>query len=74
MALAKCEECGASIQWQRTPAGAKMPIDLRPHEDGNVSLETGLAVVLTHEGLEDCKRRGVRRFRPHFATCPKRKS
>ena len=57
--------CRAPIVWCRTTAGALMPLDPAPTDDGNVEIIDGLAVVhgqtpMVHGQL----------YMPHFATCP----
>jgi hypothetical protein len=62
--------------WAISPAGARSPIDYAPSENGNVLLlspsDLGqvLAVVLTKDGLELARDRGLQLRLNHFASCP----
>jgi len=41
-----CRSCGADILWVVTVNGKAMPLDPDPVEDGNVTVEGGIATVL----------------------------
>jgi hypothetical protein len=62
--------------WAISPAGARSPIDYAPSEKGNVLLlsptDLGqvLAVVLTKDGLDLARERGIPLRLNHFASCP----
>jgi hypothetical protein len=50
-----------------------MPLDRKPHPDGNVTTDdNGLVEVIQDPAERDRLRRhhGARFYRPHFATCP----
>jgi hypothetical protein len=74
----KCKACEATMIWAISPAGARSPIDYAPSEQGNVLLlsPTGLgevlAVVLSKDGLELARNRGLQLRTSHFVTCPNR--
>ena len=61
--------------WAISPAGARSPIDYVPSEKGNVLLlsptDLGqvLAVVLTKDGLDLARERGIPLRLNHFASC-----
>ena len=71
-----CSACGAHMIWAISPAGARSPIDYAPSEKGNVLLlsptDLGqvLAVVLTKDGLDLARERGIPLRLNHFASCP----
>ena len=72
MSVGKCRSCGASVFWTRTLSGKSMPLDLAPHEDGNVVVTAAGARVLSDEALAlACPK--LRRYLCHFATCKKGK-
>jgi hypothetical protein len=56
-----CRACGASIQWAVTPAGKKMPLDMKK--------KTVCELVDGPEGHEIA--RMVSGYESHFGTCPK---
>lgn len=69
-----CKSCHASVRWATTNSGKPQPLDLRPHEAGNVVLvdvghET-CAVVLSGPVLDRARLHGVELWVPHHATCP----
>jgi hypothetical protein len=70
--IAYCGLCGNRIQWAMTALGKKMPLDMGAHDEGNVTLIDGIAIVL---GKDDARRTdgSVILLMPHFATCTKRK-
>jgi hypothetical protein len=64
-----CRSCGASIVWQVTARGKRMPLDAVPRPDGNVVVDTigGRPVarlVTSGEVIVGD------RYMPHHATCP----
>lgn len=63
----KCRSCGAAVRWVLTSTGKRMPLDLDPQENGNITLdESGMASVgKTGEGP---------RYVSHFASCPQAKN
>lgn len=71
-----CSACGSHMIWAISPAGARSPIDYAPSEKGNVLLlsptDLGqvLAVVLTKDGLDLARERGIPLRLNHFASCP----
>ena len=58
-----CMGCGAPIMWVLTEKkGKRMPLDIGPAANGNVTIEGGIArVVLAGTGTHVA----------HFVTCPK---
>lgn len=74
----ECKACGARMIWAVSPGGAKSPIDYEPSKDGNVLLLSPsgfgevLAVVLTKDGLERARARGMQLRTSHFSSCPQR--
>jgi hypothetical protein len=68
----RCKGCNAWMKWYETTAGARMCVDEHPHPDGNVVInDDGLAVVLKKG---ETPPEGVKRWMPHWATCPARQS
>lgn len=71
-----CSACGSHMIWAISPSGARSPIDYAPSEKGNVLLlsptDLGqvLAVVLTKDGLDLARERGIPLRLNHFASCP----
>jgi hypothetical protein len=66
MMAARCRYCDAPMRWVDTEAGRRMPLDVEPRADGNVTIVSGLGHVLT--AGEDAP--AGQRWMPHFATCP----
>jgi len=68
-----CSGCGQPIRWVLTVGGARMPIDVDPHPDGNVIPVTvdgkQRAKVLTGAELPAQEQA----WRAHFATCSQSK-
>lgn len=56
--------CGAPVIWATTPRGKNIPLDPEPVAGGNLELRAGIAMVVTADPE-------VRRYRSHFASCPK---
>lgn len=78
---AVCKSCHRPIRWVKTRRGARMPLDPRPVEGGNVVLEVvageTLARVLTKQEVAqgilvgpDDPAVEPGRFLSHYATCP----
>lgn len=71
-----CSACGSHMIWAISPSGARSPIDYAPSETGNVLLlsptDLGqvLAVVLSKDGLDLARSRGLHLRTSHWATCP----
>jgi hypothetical protein len=63
---ARCRSCGATIHWVTTAVGGRaMPIDVKPHPDGNVFRQAnGLAAVAANPPGDAV------RYVSHFTTCP----
>jgi len=74
--VSTCGSCGAPIVFVRTTAGGRMPLDLEPHESGNVLVaysypDPPSGFVLTSDDvLAWAHGQGVRLYRSHFASCP----
>lgn len=70
-----CNSCHAPIFWASTTAkGKPMPLDLEPHDNGNVEVIEGqhgpLATVLGPLEVQLARGVGSDLFMPHHATCP----
>lgn len=59
-------ECGAPMRWEKTVAGAKIPLDPEPVPLGNLYIREDGLVATYHKDLG----RSVLRYVSHFATCP----
>lgn len=59
-----CRSCNASIEWHKTVAGKNMPIDVEPHPEGNLFINTDGKVEVAKPGTFP------RMFRSHFVSCP----
>lgn len=72
----QCTACGAMLIWAISPGGARSPIDYAPSANGNILLlspsDLGqvLAVVLTKDGLDLARERGLQLRASHFSSCP----
>lgn len=66
--MARCKACNAPITWELTTKGKRIPLDLAPTDDGNVTIEGGRAVVHAQPPLDV---EAGRRYLSHFVTCPK---
>jgi hypothetical protein len=64
MTGATCSTCGAPIIWAHTTKGKRIPLDAKPHPDGNVMLTGGGTAVVAGKSQN-----GARRYMPHHATC-----
>ncbi len=64
-----CRSCGAPIQWERTPKGKAIPLDIGHHPNGNIAIVNGFAVVLTRNAASALPETSLR-LMPHHATCP----
>jgi hypothetical protein len=73
--LLVCRSCGARIRFAETEKGRRMPIDVKPSENGNVQLIPGVkgpvAIVLGGQRLEEFRKSHPTwpLFTSHFATC-----
>jgi len=76
--IVRCRLCGASIEWLKTDAGKKAPIDAGPADNGNVLvLPSGRSVVLGAPDAAYLREVGLPLRLNHFVTCtnpPARKS
>ena len=69
VSMAKCESCGAEINWTRMMSGTTLPLDPLPSADGVIQLlSSGHARVIPTEDREHFKH--VLRYHSHYATCP----
>lgn len=66
MRVSACKSCGAPVDWAVTPAGKRMPLDVGPAENGNLTLKLGIAVPRTEEHVAA----GLPARVSHYATCP----
>lgn len=78
MTRCKAPGCGQEVVWVETRgAGRAMPVDAKPHEDGNVVIDydakpVPLATVIARKPqLSALRAAGVPLYVSHFATCPK---
>lgn len=65
--LVKCNLCGHSIRWMKTPLGKSIPIDPQPSQfGGNIVIRDGLVVVLKkgEQPYDD-----EEKYKAHFTTC-----
>jgi len=65
MEISECRSCGAPVYWAVTNTGRRMPVDSRPHPDGNLLLVEEKGELRVYVRANDGPR-----YRPHFATCP----
>lgn len=75
MVTPTCRSCGQPIQWATTTTGKRMPVDRRPHPDGNVLLRPrtagpGLEAVVLGPLERLAQERVHQLHQSHFATCP----
>jgi hypothetical protein len=68
----ECRSCRQPIWWVVTTGGSVMPLDARPHDEGNIEMtrvEDGwrAEVLAQVESLFDVQRP---RWRSHFTSCP----
>lgn len=59
-----CRGCGQTIVWAMTEAGKRMPLDIEPNPDGNMTLILAGVLVARKAQLDET------RYMPHHATCP----
>jgi hypothetical protein len=68
-------DCAAPIRWGITTAGKRMPVDVAPSPEGNLSLEETRGgrgpniYALAGEELAEARAAGERLYLSHFATC-----
>lgn len=69
----RCSSCGREVLWGRTEAGKRMPLDSRPHDDGNIVMSeldaAGTPLLRVIKKVDRDAYRGVL-YKSHFATCP----
>lgn len=75
--MTTCRSCGAPIRWVVLPSGKRIPLDLAPHPEGDITVGGGeRARVLDAEELAFQRRMEAalgstaQLFRPHFVRCP----
>lgn len=72
--MSSCRSCGASIRWERTLNGKRIPLDADPHREGNVDVVfiggEQVALVLGAENAVAAQASGHQLFLSHFVTCP----
>jgi hypothetical protein len=62
-----CKACEAPIIWAHTSTGKAIPLDAEKVDGGNLELKDGtVSYAKSHPD--------VKRYRSHFATCPKASS
>lgn len=61
-----CRSCGARIQWYRTDQGKKMPVNVTPSPNGNISIQVDLLGEPVAHVVSD----GTGDRLAHFVTCP----
>jgi hypothetical protein len=64
MRMPVCSSCRQAIIWAQTPRGKNIPLDAELVDGGNIELRAGIAFVEPPEP-------GTRRYRSHFASCPR---
>lgn len=72
--MAKCKSCGATMDFATTKNGKQIPLDAKPHVEGNITREIAPdgrleAFVLNGEHLAEARRNGLSLYRSHFVTC-----
>ncbi len=65
-----CASCGAEIYWAITEKGARIPVDVRPDDRGNLGLELNGVTTIARVIPRDVELFPVARYFSHFATCP----
>jgi hypothetical protein len=68
--MARCRDCGLPIRFARTRKGRQMPIDPRPHPDGNVLLDE-FGSVRRVLGKDEPRPTDEVFYIVHRATCPR---
>jgi len=66
--MARCNSCGADIEWATTASGKSIPLDIEPAANGNLAFVNGR----THAYTAEDARLGRERRITHFVTCPQR--
>lgn len=68
----QCNYCHRSIYWLTTATGARMPVDVRPHAEGNVDIDrhAGRCGVLGPTQAAGARAAGRPLYRHHKLTCP----
>ena len=56
----RCRSCDAPIEWAITTKGQRIPLDEGLHDDGNLHIDDGIAVVTSMRPAR----------RTHFQSCP----
>jgi hypothetical protein len=73
--MAECKSCHAPITWVVSAAtGKRMPLDVEPTPDGNISLDMAGMLPAAHvhagEKLLAMRELGRDLYLSHFVTCP----
>lgn len=68
--MSACKRCHAPILWALTTTGAKMPIDPKPHENGNVELTFGAGDPVAVVRGPDVPIAAGKAYVSHFVSCP----
>lgn len=68
--MSNCRSCSAEIRWARTSNGKAMPVDIDPHEDGNLVLGDKFVTVYANAATAIDAAPDALRYLSHFATCP----
>lgn len=70
--MSACNSCHAPVIWAETRTGKRMPVDTRPHPDGNVRIVAHPSGVQMAEVLGPLEVAAAEQplHRSHFATCP----
>jgi hypothetical protein len=67
-----CNFCQRSIFWLTTARGQRMPVDIRPHDEGNVDIDrhAGTCGVLNPTAAAGARKAGRLLYRHHKLSCP----
>lgn len=66
-----CRSCQAELHWAKwLESGKAVPIDRKPHVNGNIVLTLKPSGALIAEKYDHIKHAGRNRYVSHFATCP----
>lgn len=68
--MSTCRSCGRPIRWARTTKAKRIPIDLAPVDDGNVTLSDDRDPIATVHPPGQAPLDAGPRYVSHFATCP----